>query len=273
MDHEQTEADLGLSDVFAEALESIRSRNAWRAEHRQDCTKRPCMLCELWVCARCKGDSENPPDDRDESRRPALCATCTRRWDRDLALAPALESIGEWYRQAVPGEAGTRFMTANVPSYPELRRALYGVVKGPGSCVLSGPSRAGKTLTASYMLRLIVEAGRDLAATREELARAAGARCISALELAESKRQHPLGRGEAPLVTEAIRATVLLLDDCGQEDDAGRQVVRQVFMARDRRATWPTTFLEKEEFGRRYGGGALSRLVEAGTWFDLRGAG
>lgn len=275
MNDDQTAAAdaLGLTDVFAEMLAGLRRRGELRAAHRAECAKRPCERCELWVCRVCGKDSENPPDDRDDMKRPALCERCTRQWDRNLILAPAVESIlSDWYRQAVPGNAGTAFMLKNVPSYSEIRKSLGGVVGRPGSCVLSGPTRAGKTLTGSFMIRMVIEAGRDSAATPAQIRMAKEARCVPALEIAAARAQHPLGKGEAPRIREALDASVLLLDDCGQEDEFGKQAIRQVLMARDRRPTWVTTFLSKEEFGVRYGGGAVSRLCETGTWFDLRGA-
>lgn len=265
--------EIGLDDIFTQTLASIHARNTARAAHRLGCSVRPCKLCELWRCAQCGHDSENAPDDRDGRHRPALCETCSRQWERDRMLAPALASLpSDWHRTPVPNREGAAFMVKHAPSYLQVRKRVVAVAEGLGSCVLSGPSCAGKTLTASYMLRLVIELGRLPSATPEQVKTARDARCIPALELAAARLAHPLGKGEAPKVLEALTASVLLLDDCGQEDERGRQVVREVLMMRDRRPTWCTTFLSRDDFAARYGGGALSRLTECGTWIDMRGA-
>ena len=269
-----------LSDDLAELLASIRTRAQLRAAHRAECGKIPCERCELWVCATCKGPSENAADDRDGQKRPALCDKCSRVWDRRKLLERATKSIPENFGWASPSdEAARKLMAKRVPSYRALRSRMVALVDKDGqtarSAVLAGQSGAGKTSAACYLLRFVIERGAALEAPREHLEAAKGALFVPARELASARSQMALGKGEAPIVDMAMRASFLVVDDLGAEADAGRQTVIDVVASRYDRgaATWVTTWLSREEFVARYGGGTERRLVESGTWLDFeRGA-
>lgn len=259
-------------DVFAEGLASLHRRFELRDQHRTECTKRPCERCEIWVCAQCKADTDTPADDRDGSRRPALCVPCGARWERRLLLAPAYESLPPQFAWAIPSRPEARKLLAErCPSYRSLRERLHPIVRDGQSMVLAGPSGSGKTSLGAYQLRWVLERGESLEANRSEVAVAEGARFVSARDLATARQQIGFGKGEAKLVKDAMGATVLLIDDAGSESESGRQTVIDVVAYRYDRgfATWVTTWLERAAFIARFGGGTERRLVEGGTWVQI----
>lgn len=139
----------------------------------------------------------------------------------------------------------------------------HALAESRGSVVLLiGPSGEGKTVLA-------------IAAGRIVEARAGGRRralpvWTTAIGLEQARMAHPLGMGEAPLVTRAKRAPLLILDDLGQDTSTGGAVV-EVIMDRYNagRRTWVTTGLDAAsrvgtypELERRYGAGVRRRLTD-----------
>lgn len=91
------------------------------------------------------------------------------------------------------------------------------------------------------------------------------ARFIDAISLGIAREQHRLG-SEAPLVLEAISASVLVLDDLGQEAPRHAEVIRHVVRMRSdaMRSTWVTTWLTREELAERYAdAGFAARIYES----------
>lgn len=87
-----------------------------------------------------------------------------------------------------------------------------------GNILLLGPTGIGKSkILAAMGLALIATArrSRDPAA----LDFAAGVTWVSGLELARERARHPLGGEDPPLVRRAKRASLLLIDEIGFEED------------------------------------------------------
>lgn len=133
--------------------------------------------------------------------------------------------------------------------------------------VFVGPSGSGKTSLAIAMFRAALDAepARDY--------RRSGHLYVSAYKLAKARACHPLGEGEAPLVAQALRAPVLLLDEVGGEDPRHASAVAEVIYERHAEGmpTWVTTGTDPEKLAARYGGGIGRRMFEGATVFRLVG--
>jgi hypothetical protein len=295
------DARFELADMFAELEASIRQGVQVLADHRAACIRRReprrgCETCKIWICAGCGADTEIPEDLRDGTVRPALCEPCGRKRDREMELARSawwLDTMGDenaagtaspyaWADPARNDAAGrlSRVCLAYRASDP--RRTLLGtVVRKQWACVLSGQTGAYKSTLASYMARVVLAKGRSLAAPVEDLARAKGIVFVAIQTLERKARAWALGKGECPEVAEARRATLLVLDDVGNEGDVGVEIVRSLLTERyEKRPTWVTTGLGRSVFAGRYGGNIerkVSRVwTDSGhvdTWIDMGGAG
>ena len=88
---------------------------------------------------------------------------------------------------------------------------------------------------------------------------------MDAFGIANARANVELGR-EAPDVVDALRATVLVIDDLGAEDPrALRSAIPDVLHKRHRDprlTTIVTTGLGESELGKLYGGGLVRRLFE-----------
>jgi DNA replication protein DnaC len=136
-----------------------------------------------------------------------------------------------------------------------------------GSAVLCGPTGVGKTLCLIALAhRLIDILSRDL---KDEdacfLRRIRFVRCSSLVKAAD---RFPLGKGEPPLVTRSVSASLLLCDDLGNE---GPDRTATLFEVLDRRylactPTIVTTYLERAELQERYGDAMLRRLTDQGAF-------
>ncbi len=285
-----------LSDMFADLARGIAEGGRKLAEHRAQCprrlatNRRACETCTVWICATCGADTETPEVLREGFERPALCPACSTQRDRDDELGKSrrwLDTMGADdgaacpYVWADPARAGVSERLATVcpalrPSDP--RRAILGrVLAQQWACVLSGPTGAYKSTAASYLARRVLERGRLAKASPEDVARAKGIVFIAVQTLERKARAWPLGKGECPEIAEARRATLLVLDDVGNEGEVGRDIVQGLVTDRyEKRPTWVTTGLEREAFGIRYGGNIERKLsrVWAGnehvdTWISL----
>ncbi|UOF77295.1 replicative helicase [Caudoviricetes sp.] len=89
-------------------------------------------------------------------------------------------------------------------------------------------------------------------------------RWFGAEELLAASRAHPLGRGDAPEIVEASRATLLFLDDAGWDRDPS--VVSSLLNERYERQTPTviTTGKTAEELTAHYGAAVVRRMVETG---------
>lgn len=183
--------------------------------------------------------------------RPGLCIDCD---DRQRAHGEAQRTT----RQSIP----PRFAWAQGLDVPELEDRVDGgalarvralVPAKVDRVTLLGPAGSGKTsLAVALAHAFAANTGKP-------------ALFVPAVALGVARQQHSLGAGEAPLVRQAIGAPLLVLDDVGQELEAGSSVVAYVVQHRydDARPTVVTSGLRPEQLAQRYGAGVFRRLVEA----------
>lgn len=129
--------------------------------------------------------------------------------------------------------------------------------------VLLGPAGAGKT---SLGVAMIQEAAR-LAGPDEY---PPGVFC-HAYRLGTCRIQTAAGTGESPLVVQAMRADVLLIDDLGSERQTQNNAVPDVLFERhaEDRSTWITTGLSAKQIAERYGDGIARRVFEHAVIINL----
>lgn len=142
---------------------------------------------------------------------------------------------------------------------PEFRRVAERWRYGHPGCVLSGPSRVGKTTAAAVVLRRLL-------ATDDPRWRSL--RWVTPLRLVRARqdaRSNPDGADPQTLLE---RASAVILDDLGQEPatDLGREVVHELLEARYGRGlpTIATTELTRAQLLDRYGAATLARILESG---------
>jgi DNA replication protein DnaC len=130
---------------------------------------------------------------------------------------------------------------------------------------LIGGAGSGKTTLASAILHLFVE--RALEGAPEFIKLVRSARWIAAPSLARARRTYKLGDGEAPLVEDAIEASLVVLDDLGMERDDGEGAISDVLYERHAHdaPTVITTNLRYADLCQRYGTGIARRVAEAGV--------
>jgi len=163
--------------------------------------------------------------------------------------------------------------------HPKLRALAQAWEPKRGSVTITHESGTGKTATKIAMAHGLLDAGaraaREARTTKPgaaplyDLAR--GLRWVSALELVAARRGHALGRGECDLWQTAATASVLFLDEIGQEQAAPGWLLELLDLRYKRgRPTLSSSGLTRSELEKRYGSGACRRLVEpGGVWLDL----
>jgi DNA replication protein DnaC len=204
-------------------------------------------------CVRC--------GQREVDRPNGMCGDCEaaeRRGRRLAALRVARSSIPPAFRDLDEQEVRSR--TSLSPDIMiQAQQAM-----SRSRLVLVGRSGFGKTTLACWLLGRVIEAGVD--GGQEAFDHGRRARFVDAPSLCRAVRDHPFGHGRAPLVTQAVRASVLVLDDVGQElemrlaDNPVVEVVRELHAAGGQ--TWVTTFLVPEAFEEAYGSGTARRVFD-----------
>lgn len=123
--------------------------------------------------------------------------------------------------------------------------------------VFVGVSGSGKTSLAAAALRAWYPKA------------AAGPRTLwlPARDVAFARSRYPLGEGDPPLLSEAIGANMIVLDDLGQDPTLASSMVLDVVSGRYDavRPFWVTTWLPLVEMSQRYGDGFARRVLEGAT--------
>lgn len=218
----------------------MAEKQAEQEAHERDCTAE--------VCERCCKVKPIPEAERLAAGRAAFA----RPVEESIPAAFAQATFdAEWLRRLVGARAVADAMQA----------------LGAARVAFIGPPGSGKTSLAIAMLRAAV------AAEPASTWRTSGARYVSAHRLAKARAMHPLGDGEAPLVSTALRAPLLVLDELGGEDTRYASAVAEVIYERhaDDLPTWVTTGVTPERLAERYGGGIARRLFEGAQVFRLTG--
>lgn len=210
--------------------------------------------------------------------RGVYCEACAKRGTGRVRnmLGPAQRSLPQW--------DWCRFGSPEFKRLSERAKAAVQIAEKwkpttSGSLLLLGPTGYGKTITAVALAHRVIDkalsildnavpldSGQALAAVR--LAR--GLRFVVGTDLALARRRHPLGEGEAPLVTECEEASMLVLDEIGyeaQHDTAAFDVLDQRY--RKSRPTVVTSGLTHAAFSQRYGDAFARRLRDGGKLVDM----
>jgi DNA replication protein DnaC len=214
-------------------------------------------------CAQCDGVAV-----RQVGRLCAECDEAERLSRRRAMLAAAWASVPPAFRgmDARQLVARTRMPDA------VLARATEAIARP--RVVLVGASGVGKTSLACWMLREVLDAA--LSSPADLLRRARWARFVDAGRLCRAVREHPLGEGEAAMLSGAIGASICVLDDVGLELQLRMPSNPVVDVIRERHAaakpTWVTTFLAPQAFENAYGSGTARRVFDGATVLSLDGS-
>jgi len=100
-----------------------------------------------------------------------------------------------------------------------------------GNLLLTGPSGLGKTRAAAALVRRLLRLGSERGGPDWKLVSRMVWAWVPILE--RKRREHPMGRGEAPEVDQAMTASLLVLDDFGQGQyvEATRDVLEERYSA------------------------------------------
>jgi DNA replication protein DnaC len=194
---------------------------------------------------------------------------------RRLALAPAFESVSlggalEWCRAGTPEyakatERALRLSARNEQAANLIETAVW--KRSWGSLLFLGPTGVGKSKVIVAIAHRILDAAMAGGLDEHFFHAAMRIRFVSGFELAKAWAKHKLGDGDPPLVAQAKRASLLLLDEIGYEDTRlDPHAVRDVLHARDDRnmPTLATSGKTRAELDERYGEATTRRMTEPG---------
>lgn len=147
---------------------------------------------------------------------------------------------------------------------PKMRAVVREWSLDSGNLLLLGEHDTGKTTTAGLVCRRLIEhavkVGGEPWATVQTL------RWFRADNLAKAAREWPLGKGECPELREATRASVLVLDELGWEQEP--RVIASILADRfDRGGSWTivTSGQTLNGLRERYGDAVVKRMLRFGT--------
>jgi hypothetical protein len=174
--------------------------------------------------------------------------------DRRRQLQPVVESLPP------NGRRSRAELVAHIPQ--KLRGLLDDWRWTSGNLLILGPSGAGKTTGAAYLVRLLC--ARAAVAGGADLERAQLIRWQSCRELSQLVREHPLGQGMPDAVQRCQNARLLVLDDIGAGDDRG--ALERILNTRYERA-WPTVTtsgLTSRDLVVTFGEALVRRMLQRG---------
>jgi DNA replication protein DnaC len=188
-------------------------------------------------------------DDRDQRERDEKYA----RMATERRRVNTLQQIPSRYRWAA---FDSDLLTNRIKAQTAIARAKAS--QDALSVVLLGGAGSGKTSLACALLRAMASK-RDVEGRFE-----------TAFAIAKARQEHSLGEGEAPLIRDATKAKVLLLDEVGAE--LGRNTaVQEVIHERHahERQTVYTSGFSVDEIKSRYGDGIARRIFESAVVIRL----
>jgi hypothetical protein len=143
-----------------------------------------------------------------------------------------------------------------------LRQASLAWSWGSGGLLFIGRTGAGKSSAAAWLFRRLLRVGWQQGG--DAWARVGALRWFSAEDLVRARLEHALGRGEAPEIEQAERATLLFLDELGWERDPS--VVSGVMQKRYERQlpTVTTSGRTAAELTAMYGAAVVRRMNDTG---------
>lgn len=217
-----------------------------------------------------------------------VCAALDRQRQRARALGRAYESVGNaggrgadtplaWCRAEMEEyAAATRraLEAARKLQDPTLARIVANAEwgRGLGSLVILGPTRIGKTKAAIAVAHRALDRALVGDLDRDGFVFAAGIRFVSGIELARARIESRNGAKDT-LLAEAVRASLLILDEVGYEEE--QLAIRDLVYRRceDRRKYMIlTSGLTWRELDSRYGRAFCERLKETSRIIDLHAA-
>lgn len=220
-----------------------------------------------WICSAC---SKPYQAQRCQDR----CAGC-RRQDLEVALQGKRRQIRD--RAIEPAGSDFGHVTLDHPqlgAWVKSHRALakaqeraalnYDEERGEWSfLLLLGGTGAGKTTLGTAVFRHLADRLLEPGATEADEEFVRGMVWMPGVELARARRETPLGK---PIVKveRALNATVLMLDDLGQEAPCDKDDLVYVLTERQRhrRKTIVTYGYALDSLGERYGAHLERRLTE-----------
>ena len=140
-----------------------------------------------------------------------------------------------------------------------------------GTLTLCGETGRGKTTVALAILRRLHDEA--LADPHPAKLKLIGfSKWVTSYRLVEARREHPLGRGKAELVEAAINATLLVIDDLGNEppDPVTFEVIDERYAKS--RPIIVTTGFEPKALRAKHGDAIWRRLTERGIVVDAKDA-
>lgn len=250
LDAEVDESPLVPNDAFLTKLQAqlIEMQERHR-QHASQCRARWCNECGRHPCATCRRVQVDEWD--------GVCASCR--------LRTVVEQIGipRRYRDA---RFDSEALSQRVRSVSVVRASRE--ASAARNVIAIGPSGSGKSSVMSAMVQNREKLELERKSFRGPLL------WVSALDLERARAEHRLGDGEAMLVTRAINAGLLVIDDLGAESPRAADVIAHVIHTRhdDEAATWVTTGLSAADIASRYSGGVERRLYEGAAIVQCGGA-
>lgn len=213
------------------------------------------------------------------------CAECSQRARAEWARDRLQVTQSEWKAQEqwmlgedIERARGTiveamRWAKLDAPELPKRVRRREAIEEARCSLssrliVLSGPAGSGKTSLATAILQHHIDAGINEPHRYTPAAKLArGARFIECKDLARARSNHRLGHGEAPEVTEASTAPLVVLDDLGVDDGRDKIISDVIYARHGKPKLWTiiTTGFRSAQILRTYGDGVKRRILERAT--------
>ena len=181
-------------------------------------------------------------------------------------------------RASIP--AGWRWASLDNPEWSKIRKSFPRGDKvariwtqKTGSVLLAGPTGIGKTAVARALVRRLGKEAVEQDNPPVPLGFVERIEFMSMHDIACARRNSPLG-AEAPMIVDAFRASLLVVDEVGFEQAQPGLFFEILNKRYDAGApTIVTTGLTIDDFRKRYGAAALRRITDRGIMIDAHPAG